>query len=109
MAFVNGACRTPVPAILRRLAEKEAQVVGQRGLIVLGDEDIVSIPARDTETASMLGMQGIGRDDTPFDQHGRQELRHNREFILFLPGHLLFEQHARLRVIERQLMHLVLI
>ena len=54
-------------------------------------------------------MHGIGRDDASFDQHGGQELRHDREFILLLPSHLLFEQHAGLRVIERQLMYLLLI
>ena len=91
MPFINRTCGAPVPAVMRRLAEKEAQVIGQRGLIVFGDEQIRSIPACDRETEGMLGMYGISRDDAAFDQHWRQELRHNREFILLLPRHLLFE------------------
>ena len=43
------------------------------------------------------------------DQQRGQKLRDDGEFILLLPGDLLFEEHAGLRFIERQLMHLLLI
>jgi hypothetical protein len=54
-------------------------------------------------------MQGIGGDDASFDPHWRQELRDNREFVLLLSHHLLFEHQPGARLIERHLMHLALI
>ncbi len=57
----------------------------------------------------MLGVQCISRDDASLDQGRREILRDDGEFILLLPGHLLFENHPRLGFIERQLMHLHLI
>src|SRR5258708_19805291 len=88
MAFVDGARGAPVPAIDRRLAEEELQVILQDGLVAFGDEDIVPVPAVDAPTEAMRGIQGIAPYDPSFNQQRRQELRHDAQFILLLSRHL---------------------
>src|SRR5207245_967947 len=60
MPFVTGPCPAPVPAIERRLAEKELQVVVQGGLIALGDQQIEAASSVDVRTEGVLSVQGIG-------------------------------------------------
>ena len=59
MAFVAGTRGALVPAVDRRLAEEELQVVTQRGLLALGHEQEVASSVRDIGTERALRVQGI--------------------------------------------------
>jgi hypothetical protein len=109
MPFIDGASGAPITAISRWLTEKEPYIVTQGGLIALGDQHIMAFPACDAGTEGTLGVQGIGTDDASFDPQRCQKLRHDREFILLLSRHLLFEQQPGLGFIQAELMHRLLV
>ena len=109
MSFVDRASGAPITAVEWRLREKEPQVLTQGGLIALGDQHVMALPAGDAGTEGTLGMQGIGTDDASLHPQRREKLRHDRAFILLFPRHLLFEQQPGLGLIECELLHRLLV
>ena len=100
MALLAGAGGAPIATVSRRLGEEQREILGEGRLIVFGQQQVAAASPVDAGAKPALGMQGIGTDDASFDPHRGQKLRDDAQFILFLARDLLFEQQARLRLIE---------
>jgi site-specific DNA recombinase len=109
MPFVQALSCAPILAIGRRLGEKEAQILMQRGLVLFGNQDEIPLPSGHGEAKSMLGMQRISGENSPFDPLGGEKFGHDAQLIFLFAGHLLFEEHARSDFVKRKLVHFPLV
>lgn len=68
MPFVCQAIGSPIRAIERQVLKKEAQILGEAGLIALHHEQILASRGNHLLTEDFLGVQGVRTDDAPFEQ-----------------------------------------
>jgi len=70
-----------------------SDIFSKRGLVVFGNEHIVSLQPMNLPTHLALGMQGVQAENAPFDPLGRQEWLEFADLIVFLL-HIAVPQHA---------------
>ena len=76
-----------------RVFKEIGDIFAERGLVVFGNEYIISLQPMHSSTQRPLGIQGIQAENAPFDQFGRQKELEFTDFIVFLL-HIAMPQHS---------------
>lgn len=84
MSLVPGFCLLPSSSVRRAIFQQIGNILPQRWLIILGDEDIVSLQSMYLRTQRALGMHGIQGKDAPLDHVRGQQWFEGADLILFL-------------------------
>ena len=84
MPFVPGLGLFPTTPIGSAILKQIGNILVQRRLIVLGNQERVPSTPMDPRTECALGMHGIQGEDAPCDQVRRQQRLERTDLILFL-------------------------
>lgn len=104
MRFVPGFRCLPASPVRGRVSEEIGDIRAQRGLIVFGDQQIVSPQLMDLSAQVPLGVHRIQGQDTARDVVARQERFERANLILLLPDIAMPQDDACRHLITRQLM-----
>jgi hypothetical protein len=96
MCLVPGFGLPPPLLIGSRIFKQIGDIFPQCGLVVFGNQQIVSMKPMDLRTQPPLGMHGVPRKNAPFDYLWGQEGLEHTDLILFFPNITLFSVHHSL-------------
>src|SRR2546421_8993051 len=105
MSFVPGLCLFPATTIRGTILKQIGNILVERGLIVLGNQEIVSREPMDLRTQGALGMHGIQGEDAPCDQLRGQQRLERTDLMLFLLHIAVPQDNAGGDLITPELMH----
>lgn len=105
MCLVPGFGLLPSLPIGSRIFKQIGDIFPQCGLVVFGNQQIVSKKPMDLRTQFPLGMHGVQRENAPFDHLGGQEGLERTDLILFFPDIAVPQDDPSADLVTTQLMN----
>ena len=105
MPFVPGLGLFPPTTIRRAILKEIGDILVQRRLIVLGNQEIVSSTPLDLCAERPLGMHGVQRENASCNQLRRQQGLKRTDLVFFLFHIALPQDNAGSHLIATELMH----